>query len=145
MIREVTNIMMLPRVIKMSELLYHRPAEFFKQALITAITEQTSKILIFQKEDDIRGFIFATVEEFDGEDVAFIHSCFIDPRHPKVGKQMLANIRNWAKELGLKNVMMLTQRNPKGFIKKYKFEFCSYVLKKGVDDVKHIQEKAHVG
>jgi len=43
--------------------------------------------------------------------------------------ELLTKIKLWAKDNGITQIYFATARDPKGFIKKYHFEFHSTILK----------------
>ncbi len=130
MITEVKNHTLIPKILKLAGFIKDTPVEKLRDMLITGVNSSDSKILVEKKDDEIRAFILASVEEFDGEKTAFIQSCYIDPHARGVGYQILNRVSDWAKEKGLSNIYMMTARNPAPFIRKYKFQFKYSVLKR---------------
>lgn len=132
MILEVDNPLLIPQILKLAENIPETPLDKLKDMLLSAVDDREAKILIEKKDEDIRGFIFATIEKVDGERAAFIQSCYITPDMQGIGHELLTRIRTWAKENNLQNIYMMTKRDYKSFMRKYHFEFCYFILKKGV-------------
>jgi N-acetylglutamate synthase-like GNAT family acetyltransferase len=130
MIIEVKNHILIPKILKLAGFIKDTPIEKLREMLIEAVNSTTSKILVEKKDDEIRAFLLASVEIFDGEKSAFIQSCYIDPHAKGVGYQILNRVSEWAKEKGLSNIYMMTSRSPAPFIRKYKFQFQYSVLKR---------------
>jgi N-acetylglutamate synthase-like GNAT family acetyltransferase len=132
MILEVDNPLLIPQILKLAENIPETPLEKLKDMLISSINDAQAKILIEKKDDDIRGFLFSTIENLDGERAAFIQCCYIKPEAEGIGHELLTRIRNWAKENNLQNIYMLTKRDYKAYEKKYHFKLSYYLLKRGV-------------
>jgi hypothetical protein len=94
-----------------------RRAEVFKiptnkliQYLLKGVKDTNSVIIVDEKDKDVRGFLFASIEEFNGEDVCFIQSCVIEPRtgngekDPELlncGHEMIEKLRKWCVQKGI--------------------------------------------
>lgn len=140
MIYQLTNPLLIPKLLEMAKAVPDTPLDKLEKMLIEAMTSKQAKIFVDEKNNEIRGFIFGSVENLEGEDCIFIQFCIVKPikeeRH--IGFELLLKMRLWGKELGLNYIYTITDRNPKGYIRKYGFEHYANVLrKKIVDDLKH--------
>jgi len=141
MIRTIDNPLLLNRILELAKDIPHTPLPILEKFLIEALTSKKAKILISEnKQDELVGFIFATIEEWQGEDVVFIQQCVIKPLKEEryIGFELLTKIKLWAKELNLKKIIMVTQRNPKPYIRKYHFNMEGTILKMEVNNVKSV-------
>lgn len=66
-----------------------------------------------------KGFMYATVEQFDGENSAFIQACYSEEDGNV--QNMLDKLIVWAKKLNLRKLVFMTKRNPDAWHRKYKF------------------------
>lgn len=132
MIIEVLNPLQIPAALKLAANIPDVPVDKLKKMMIDGLTCKTAKIILSKKDNEANAFLFATVDVFDGEDVVFIQTCYIDPNAGSVGREMLNMIDTWAKERGIKDVVMITPRNPKAYERKYRFELTSYVMKRRI-------------
>lgn len=132
MILDVTNPMQIPSVVRMAGNIPDMPVAKLKKMLIKALTESTAKILVSKKDGIANGFVFATIEGFDGEDVAFVQCCYIHPDAKHAGREMLNMLDKWAQANRLKEIVMITGRDPKAYERKYNFRLASYVMKRSI-------------
>jgi hypothetical protein len=134
MIVEVTNPLQIPAVCRLAHNIPDVPVDKMRSILIEAMSKDIAKILLAKKDGKMLGFIFAMITEFDGEDVAFVQTCYISPEAKSVGKEMLSIIDKWGKEKKVKDILMITKRNPKAYERKYGFTLESYVMKRSVSN-----------
>lgn len=99
---------------------------------LSAIKDKNSIVLVDEKDKEIKGFLFASVEELDGRDVCFIHTCLIDKKSPYTGFEFLSRLEKFCKERKLGEIDFITQRSKDGFEKKYKFKEKGILLTKEV-------------
>ena len=142
MIYELTSTLELHQIIEMARTVITAPVEILRKRVIAAITHPDSKIFIDRgKANEIRGFIFGTIEELDGDECVFIHLCVVKPEgHHLQEKRMerqltlelVAKIESWARERGIKIMYFMTRRNPDAFKRKFKFELDYYLMKREV-------------
>lgn len=64
------------------------------------------------------GFMFANVQQLDGENCAFIQACFSKKKGNV--QVMLDKLISWSKEIGIKRMVFMSKRNPKAWQRKYK-------------------------
>jgi hypothetical protein len=132
MIIKVTSPYMLSQVMDIAEHLEGTPLAALEKMLLEGIRDPKSHIIIEKKNDEVRGFLYASIEGFRGELVAFIQSCYISPKAPNIGFEILTSVRNWAKDNKIEKMVMITPRSWKGFERKYKFKAVSTVMTKEV-------------
>jgi len=140
MIQRIENPLLLPKILSLAKAIDDMPIEKLEKMLVAAFTSKDARVYVDEKDNEVRGYIFGTIEQLDGEDCVFIQSCAIKPEEEEryVGFELLTKMKLWAKERGLHNLYMMTKRNQKAFEKKYHFEFAYSVLKKGVDDERNV-------
>lgn len=131
MITEIKDALLIPEIMLLAAKIPSRlPLTTLEKLLYRDISSAFAKVYAVAEEGKYRGFVFVIVEEFDGENALFIYSAYMDARLNKDTTQEVWNrIKQWGRELGLRYIYCLTQRKPFGFMRKYKFEFDSYLLK----------------
>jgi len=134
MILQMDNILFIPKVVALVKNFLTIPVGKFEDMVLNAMSNKDSLLLIDKKDDILRGFLFATIEGMDGEDVVFIHLSYVDPKLFKIGNELLARVKLWAKEHKTNWIYMMTDRNIKGFQKKYGFKFYTHILRRRVQD-----------
>lgn len=135
MVYELTNSLLINRLLEMAKVVPDVNVKTLEKMLVEAITSKLSKIFVEEKGDEIRGFLLASVEELDGEDVIFIQFCVIKPMSQKennVGFELLNRVRLWGRDLGINYIYAITKRSPKGYIRKYGFEYYANLLRKKI-------------
>ena len=132
MIQTIDNPILIPQILPLAEHIPDTNIEALERMLIEGVNSPNSKILIDKKDDDIRAFLYASIEGFRGEDVVFIQACYVSPQALNVGYELLTRIRQWAKEKKIKTLVMMTPRHLKAWAKKYRFKLVSHVLKREV-------------
>ena len=131
---------MVQKIMALAKSVPDTPLETLESMLLAGISDKDTAIYIEEREGDVRGFVFASKETWQGEPVAFIQFCVLKsmPEEKYIGFELLARIRLWAREKGLANMVFVTKRNYKLFEKKYKFKLDGYILKREVLDVRTI-------
>ena len=107
--------------------------EKLRSYLEDAIKNESSIVLLDEKDNRVDGFVFASVEEFNGEDVCFIHSCIVSPEKKYTVHDFIARLRKWSSEKGIKTMIMSTNKQEKGFERKYGFRYLSTLMSLPVD------------
>lgn len=146
MIHTLQSPLEVNQILEMARDVVGAPIEVLEKKLLQGMIHENSNILVdTEKDGEMRGFIFATVEELDGDKAVFIHLCVVKPQNdPKknefnnrVNRQVLSHellnrIEVWAKELGMKNMYFMTKRNPQVWERAFKFKLDYYLLKRVV-------------
>ena len=137
MIIKLENPLLVGKILEMAKSVPDTPINTLEKMLLSAIGDKDSIIYIDDHNGEIRGFIYASKELWQGEEVAFIQFCVIksDDMERYIGFELLSKLRVWALDNNINNLIFSTKRNPRGFIKRYKFELESYVLKRKVRDI----------
>lgn len=99
--------------------------DVLKQMIIDSSLERKF-VMADINDGQMKAFMFATVENLDGQDVCFIQAC----HSVKDGsvQVMLDKCIAWANEQGLKRIVFLTKRNPEAWERKYKFNEIYHVM-----------------
>lgn len=136
MIYQLTNPLLIPKLMEMARVVPNTPLDKLEKMLISAISDKNSRIYVAEKGGEIKGFMFGSVEEFDGEDVIFIQFAVVKPEEDEkyTCYELLLKFRLWAKESGLKWLYTMVQRNYKPFKRKYGFEPYAMVLRREIYD-----------
>lgn len=132
MIQEIKESILLPQIVDLAELIPETPKEKFKDMLYNGIAHDDTVIIVDKKDSTIKAFLFATMENYQGEEVAFIQLCYIHPEAPASGHEILNRLNIWAKKQGAKQLVFITKRKPRAYERKYHFEYAGKVLTKGV-------------
>ena len=131
MIYEISEELVIEPILNMIKArkdIFKIPEEKVKRYLQEGIQDKNSIIIIDEKDKKINGFVFASVEEFNGEDVCFIHSCIVDMSMKYTVHDFIARLRKWSKERNLTAIIMSTPNHVEGFKKKYGFEYLSTLM-----------------
>jgi len=133
---EIRTPLLIGKLIEMAKTVPNVPVDKLEQMMIQGLTEKDSKVFVDEINKEVRGFIFGTKESIDGEDVIFIQFSVIRPdkEEKHIGFELLLKMRLWAKENNIKWLYTMTNRNPKPYMRKYKFEFAYTMLKRRVED-----------
>lgn len=131
MIIPFNNPLMIPKLIELAEIVPNTPIEKLKKFMFMTLNQPNTKAYVAKEDDMYKGFIYASIEEFDGDRCIFIQFCVILPdEYAKyTGWELLTKMKVWAQENGITQIYFSTQRDPKGFMRKYHFEFYSTILK----------------
>jgi N-acetylglutamate synthase-like GNAT family acetyltransferase len=131
MIIPFENPLLIPKLVKLAEIVPNTPTEKLKKFMFATLNKTNTKAYVDYLDGEIRGFIYASIEEFDGEKCVFIQFCVIRPDDNEryVGFELLNKMKLWAIENNISQIYFLTHRDPKGFIRKYHFEEYGVVLK----------------
>ncbi len=113
-----------------------------KKLLVNGLASVGTKVFVDQIGDEVRGFLYASIEGFDGEDCCFVQVCVVKPiREEKyICFELLNKAKLWAKENKLEYIYFITKRESKGFERKYHFDYYGTVLRQKVS-----KEDYHVG
>jgi len=137
MILEVNSPLTIPRILELARKMPDLPVDSLEDMLIKGLSSEKSKILVDDKNGNLRGFMYASIETLDGQAVVFIQASYIKPDQNGakfIGHEFISKMRAWAREKNLKYLYIMTPRNPKPYTRKYKFEFYTYVLRRRVND-----------
>jgi N-acetylglutamate synthase-like GNAT family acetyltransferase len=131
MIIEFDNPLLIPKLIKLAEAVPNTPLEKLKRFMFLTINKPNSKAYVDIHDGVIRGFIYASLEEFDGESCVFIQFCVIKPceEEKHIGFELLTKMKLWAQENKVTQIYFSTARNPAAFVRKYHFEHYGSILK----------------
>ena len=134
MIIQINNPLFIPKIIDLAKSIPDTNVPALEKMLIDALTSKKAKIYVAEKDNEVIGFIFGSVEEIDGEDCVFIQSTYIRPDKEEryIGFEFMTKMRLFAQENKIKYIYMLTKRNPKPYIKKYHFSFAYTMLRREV-------------
>lgn len=133
MIYKLTNALLIPKLADLMKALETDPV-LLQEMMVESLTRSDSRIFVEEKDGLARGFIFATVETFEGKPAVFIQSCSVKPDDNErlVCFELLARIRKWGTELGLKDMFFMTRRSPEAFKRKYHFKYHTTVLRRSL-------------
>ena len=140
MICKWDNPLSVNKILELAKDVKNTPIEKLKRFLLESLNNPNAIIYVDRVNDDIQGFVFATVEQWQCEDALFIHICAIKPipEEKYVGFELLTKLKLFAKDRNIKMLLMATQRNYKTFERKYGFSFEGTILKMEVSNVKTI-------
>jgi len=83
------------------------------------------------KEDKIvRGFLYATVDNMDGERTAFIQAAYMSPKYNKYSQNVFDKLIEWSKQRNINRMDIITTRFPDSFRRKYGFEYTGTLMKR---------------
>lgn len=140
MIREFDNPLQIPKLIELAKEVPNTPLDKLKKFMFATLSQPNTKAYIDSRDGEIYGFIYATIEEFDGERCVFIQFCVIKPvkEESYTGFELFTKMKLWARENNISQLYFITSRDPKGFIRKYHFEPYGSVLKMDLNKEKKI-------
>ena len=129
MIKEFTNLEKVDEIVEQAhEKRKELPVNSFRRYLIDKMMAEDSYIKIDTLEDRVVGFMFATVEEYNEEPVAFIHEAFTTEEGKTSFRDLLRDLELWSKQRELKNIHFVTMRNPKAWTRKYNFKRTAMIM-----------------
>jgi hypothetical protein len=131
MIQIIDNPILLYQILDLAKEIPDTPIDVLENMLLQGIGSPDARIVVDKKGDEVRGFMFGSIERFQGENVVYIQSCYVSPKAPHAFHELYANINTWAKEKFIKTVIAMTQR-PEAFARKYKFTILTHVVKREV-------------
>jgi len=131
MIQIIDNPILLYQIIDLAKEIPDTPIDVLENMLLKGIGSKDARIVVDKKDDIVRGFIFGSIERFQGEDVVFVQSCYVRPEAAHTFHDLVANVNAWAKERFIKSIICMTQR-PEAFARKYKFTILTHVVKREV-------------
>ena len=142
MILEFDNPLLIPKLIKLAEEVPNTPLDKLRRFMFLTLNRPNTKAYVDSQDGVIRGFIYASIEEFCGDDCIFIQFCVIKPCNDDkyIGFELLNKMKVWAREKGINDIYFSTTRNPEAFIRKYHFELHSTIL---MLDLSKEKEKTH--
>ncbi len=127
----------IPEVLKIIEGhkdIFNIPKDKLDGYLTEAIKGENSVLFIDEKENKVVSFIYASIEEFNGEDRCFIHACVCGDKDKHTVHHFLGRVMQWAKDKGIKGkekLMLITKIDGRFrdvlYRRKYKFE-QKYIL-----------------
>jgi len=131
----------LIKMIKANDKFITLPSSDATKYIASGIGNPNALILIDEVEGSIFGFVYATIEEWNGEDVCFVQSCVITPDREKLntGTMFLDKVNDWCRAKDIGRILFSCNIDEKGktranaFEKKYKFDKVAMILSKKVD------------
>lgn len=133
MIYQLTNALLIPALEEMAKTVPGASVSALRDMLVETFRRKDSRIFVDEKDGKINGFIFGTVEQFEGQDAVFIQFCVVRPGNEQnIFNELLAKMRKWTREAGLKHFYFMTGRNPRAFERRTKMTFHAAVLKGSV-------------
>lgn len=134
MIYKLDNALLIPKVLTLARALPDPNLPALEGMIIKGIGRKDAALFVDEKAEEVNGFIFATVEEFEGEDAVFIQASVIKPNnnHENVGHELLARVRAWGRARGLKQCYFMTRRSARAYERKYGFRYHTTVLKRSL-------------
>lgn len=131
MIMPFDNPLMIPKLVKLAEVVPDTPLEKLQKFMFATINKPNSKAYVDIHDGEIRGFIYASIAEWDCDRCVFVQFCVVKPceEDKYICFELLTKIKLWAKENDITQIYFATSRDPKGFIRKYHFELHSTILK----------------
>jgi len=139
MILQLTSPIFMTQILDLAREVPDVPIETLNKMILSGLNDKDSIIYIDEKDGLVNGFIYASKEKWNGEEVCFIQFCVIKTNteysmsnDKYIGFEFMTKMRLWAKEKGLANLVMVTKRNPKLYERKYQFRQDGFVLKRGV-------------
>lgn len=134
MIYRIKNALLLPKILQLARALPEPNLPALEAIIIKGIGRDDAALFVDEKDGEVNGFIFATVEEFEGEPAAFIQASVIKPKNNQenIGHELLARVRSWGRDCGLKMLYMMTRRSARAYERKYNFKYHMTVLKRSL-------------
>jgi hypothetical protein len=133
MIVEIREIFLLPQIFNLAVHIPDVTQEEFKNICIDRLKEDTSTFICYKVGNLIEAFVFCTVDLYQGRKSYVIQYAYCNPKADySVSAEVFARACQNAKQLNLKEIFMMTSRNPEAFIRKYKFTPFMSVLRRAV-------------
>lgn len=136
MIYELVSPLEINSLVEMSNGIVKTSTVELKNRLIGAIADKNGKVFIDKVDKTIRGFLYCSVENLDGDNVLFVHLCVVVPGEKQrlLTNELINQAEKFARSKNIKNLVFMTRRNPKAFERKYKFKLEYYLMTRKVRD-----------
>ena len=96
--------------------------------VVDSIGKENKFIMIDVENEEVLGFMFATIEWFDGRNVCFIQACYsVKDGNVQI---MLDKCIEWTKKFGLNRIVFMSKRNQEAWNRKYGFNNIYTVMEK---------------
>ena len=139
MIMQLSNILYIPKLLDLARDVDNVNISVLEKSLISGMGNKDVRVFIYEKNGNTKGFIFGSIESWRGEDVVFIQFCVIRPDDNKfIGNELLTKMIEFAKEYKLSTLVMVTDREPKAFMRKYDFKPDGIIMKKEVKNERDV-------
>lgn len=132
MILEITNAFQLPAIFKMADKIPNVKRSIIEVMLTKGLSRQDAKIISDIQDNEYVGFIYVSIENLNGENVAFIHLSYVKPGLINSGHELLARLILWSKFLGISNIVASTHPSTKWLKKNYKFKSFSELIRRSI-------------
>lgn len=131
MVMEFTNLLFIPKLVKLAEEVPNTPTEKLKHFMFMTLNQPNTKAYMDMRDGIINGFIYASIEEFAGERCVFIQFCIVKPNANEKYTvfEMLTKMKLWALDNNITQIYFGTERDPKAWERKYHFKLHSYIMK----------------
>lgn len=134
MILQADNIVLLAQVVKKAEQILENPTlTELRRLMFAALQSPKSIILVEKKDNEVRGFLVANIENVFDETAVFIKSVWFVPGKINILIEMVNKVRDWTKDKGLNSVYVLSNTNDRDNFLKCKFDNAYCIMKKEVD------------
>jgi len=130
MIKRIKKLNHIEEIVKNAAIIREFDPQPFRKMMLDSFTRDDIYIGEERVKGELLSFMFATIENFDGENSAFIQVGF--SKNGGHADLLLADLILWAKSNNLKTIFFMTKRNPKGFERKYNFKECYKVMKRSI-------------
>lgn len=130
MIRRVKKLNNIEEIVKNASIIREFDPQPFQKMMLDSFTRTDKYIAEERVDGELISFMFATIENFDGENAAFIQVCF--SKNGGNVKKLLDDLILWTKSQNIHTLFFMTKRNPEGFERKYQFKECYKVLKRSI-------------
>jgi len=128
MIMNVDDINIIKKAVNGADIIEGVSRETLFSMILDSLGLDNRFIMVDVEGNDIVGFMFATIEWFDGKNVVFIQSCY-SKKDGNV-QVMLDKCIDWAKKYGLNKIIFMSKRNPEAWSRKYGFNNIYTVMEK---------------
>lgn len=130
MIHEVDSLHTIDAIVEFAGRINRLNKKALKKMMLESLFLEHRFLVVDTDGENLQGAMFATVENFDGENVAFIQVCYSNKQGNV--QSMLDKLIDWARSLGLKKMIFMSERSPKAWARKYKFEQSYTVMTRGI-------------
>jgi len=130
LIEQVTDVETVELVVRGAVKIVGIDRSVLKRMILGSMLDDQKFIMADREGEKLRAFMFATIENLNGEDVCFIQSCYSDK--PEVVQKMLDKCIKWCHGLDIHRIVFMTQRSPRAWARKYKFKLKSYVMEREI-------------
>jgi len=125
---------LLPQIYKLLDNIKDAPKANLSRMMKDGLSNLNEIILAYLEDYTVKGFLYATVDKFDGERSVFIQAAYMEPNKKYLGVTEAAfdKLCYWAKQKGINRMDIITTRVPEAFQRRWGFAYTGTLMKRRI-------------